>query len=95
MNLHTDKPGFRDSRNFDYHLTKESPAIDAGGWPDETASELLIPTHEYVHSARASRRVISGPIDLGAFEYRSPWLHTAVCHGWPTPDRTVTAGAAD
>ena len=72
MNLHTDKPGFRDSRNFDYHLTKESPAIDAGGWPDETASELLIPTHEYVHSARASRRVISGPIDLGAFEYRSP-----------------------
>ena len=72
MNLHTDKPGFRDSENFDYHLTKESPAIDAGGRPDETASELLIPTREYVHPANARERLISGPIDLGAFEYRSP-----------------------
>jgi hypothetical protein len=55
-----------DARDFDYHLTASSPAIDGG-----TDLGSLNPTFEYVHPACGEGRTTVGSgIDIGAYEYR-------------------------
>lgn len=58
-----------DQANYDYHLAPGSPAIDAGIDPGSINGAGLAPLWEYVHPLGQAPRVISGPIDIGAYEY--------------------------
>ena len=54
---------------FDYRLRSGSPAINAGSNPGMAHEFSLIPVSQYVHPRRYEDRAISGPIDIGAYEF--------------------------
>jgi Right handed beta helix region len=62
-------PGFLDAPGFDYHLQKNSPAIDAGSDPGSADRTSLTPAFQYVHPACAEERKVVGRIDVGAYEF--------------------------
>lgn len=64
-------PLFADVNGFDYHLTAESPAINAGTEPTAANDFPLKPFYQYVQSACGERRVPHGIIDIGAYEFRT------------------------
>ncbi len=65
--------GFVNRKEFDYHLTSTSPAINKGIEPGVTSDGYdLKPTNEYVHPRNKKTRVIHESIDVGAFEYNIP-----------------------
>ncbi len=67
-NLQTDRPGFRNRRGFDYHLTPDSPALDAG--VDLVAAGVRVAVDaQYEHPARSTTRPQNGRPDVGAYEY--------------------------
>ncbi len=64
---------FVNRRQFDYHLTSTSPAINKGIDPGVTRDGYnLTPTYEYVHPRNKKTRTIDESIDIGAFEYNIP-----------------------
>ena len=71
-NLQTDASGFVGRAAYDYRLSANSPAIDVGMDPGARNGFSLVPTAEYVHPLKQRDRTITGPIDLGAFEFTSP-----------------------
>jgi len=62
-------PGFVNDRNFDFHLKKNSPAIDAGIDPGSANGFSLVPQWQYKHVAGKEKRKIAGQIDIGAYEF--------------------------
>lgn len=67
-NVLTSEPRFVDRARYDFRLTAESPAVDAGIDPGSVNSISLLPVAEYLHpTGEAARRVVGAP-DAGAFE---------------------------
>ena len=64
-NLTTDTPKFVNRADFDYHLTADSPAVDAGSDPGSG----LKPLYQYVHPAKRLKRPTDNSLDIGAFEF--------------------------
>lgn len=62
-------PGFVDADTYDFHLQKNSPAINKG----TSLSDDVLPEHdivlEYKMHQDSAKRVIVGVLDIGAFEY--------------------------
>jgi hypothetical protein len=54
---------------YDYHLVAGSPAIDAGTDPGSANGITLTPGWEYMHPTNRETRLITGAIDVGAYEY--------------------------
>ena len=55
---------------YDYRLTADSEAINAGVNPGIANGFSLTPTLEYVHPAKGAVRTVLGPVlDVGAFEF--------------------------
>ena len=55
---------------YDYRLTADSEAINAGINPGSANGVSLMPTTEYLHTAKGANRTILGPeLDIGAFEF--------------------------
>ncbi|HWP45673.1 MAG TPA: right-handed parallel beta-helix repeat-containing protein, partial [Candidatus Limnocylindrales bacterium] len=72
-NLVTQDSPFVDRANFDYHLVKGSPAIDAGVNPGKANNVDLTPIWQYVHLAnREPRTMVGSAIDIGAYEFGTP-----------------------
>jgi len=67
-NLVTSAAGFVDRSAYDYHLTSDSPAIDAGV-DVGPAPFSLTPDSEYAHPAKKRPRRRLAALDVGAFEY--------------------------
>lgn len=68
-NVTTSNPEFVNQGNYDYRLTANSPAIDAGINPGTGAGTSLTPTQQYVHSLDSESRTSQGTIDAGAYEF--------------------------
>jgi hypothetical protein len=68
-NIVVSEPGFVDPASFDFSLDRESPLIDKGVRPGQSASRDLVPAWEYVHPLSARPRLVSGAIDPGAYEF--------------------------
>lgn len=68
-NLGNKKMRLLDIGNFDYRLTAESPAIDAGIPVGEMDGMTLTPVAQYRHVAAADVRPAEGPMDAGAYEF--------------------------
>ncbi len=63
---------FLNSNNFDYHLTKDSPCIDAGTTSLKSLNSFsLMPNQEYTYLNKVKKN-IQNKIDIGAFEYINP-----------------------
>lgn len=61
---------FVDPAQYDYRLLPTAGAvIDAGAAPGAGAGQSLQPGYQYVHPAAAALRPVSGPIDIGAYEF--------------------------
>lgn len=58
-------PLFVNLNGFDYHLTNESPAINAGSEP----GSVLGPKYQYVHPACGQLRHNIAQMDIGAYEF--------------------------
>jgi hypothetical protein len=69
-NLQTTAPGLVNIDGFDYRLTSNSAARDAGSDPGSAAGVDLMPAYQYVHPARREVRAANGAIDIGAYEFR-------------------------
>ena len=61
--------GLTDPRAYDYSLSTDSPAIDAGVAIPVFEDMNLLPESEYVHSADARNRQIVWKPDIGAHEF--------------------------
>ncbi len=61
--------GFADEANYDYRLTKNSSAIDAGVDAGEYSGFSLTPKSEYKHLCEFTERKIFKNIDIGAYEF--------------------------
>jgi hypothetical protein len=68
--------GLLDIRNYDYRLKAESPAIGAGIDPGMAGIFSLLPAAEYEHPVHWRPIAIDGPIDIGAYQYRSRGAET-------------------
>jgi hypothetical protein len=66
-------PGFLNRAGFDYHLKMGSPCIDAGADLEILGMKTVIPSFEYVHPCKSKSRVITGPLDIGAYERAPPY----------------------
>lgn len=65
--------GFVNSTSYDYHLTAVSPALNAGSNLTQYALGMLLnPAMMYKDSCNAEARLVSGTIDIGAFERAFP-----------------------
>jgi parallel beta helix pectate lyase-like protein len=65
---------FHNPRALDYRLTGRTPRsiVNGGTAPGRSSTGYdLTPRREYVPTARGRNRSVSGPLDLGAFEYTS------------------------
>jgi hypothetical protein len=61
--------GLADPQAYDYSLSRDSPAIDAGVAIPELEGIDVIPSAEYVHRANARKRQIVWTPDIGAHEF--------------------------
>jgi hypothetical protein len=61
--------GFINLSNYDYRLSSSSIAIGKGSNPGNAGIFPLVPVSEYMHTAKMKARIISGIIDIGAYEY--------------------------
>ena len=68
-NLSTANPAFADRAWYDYHLTSQSPGINAGTAPGSANGANLTPVRQYVDPAGREPRPVNGSLDIGAFEY--------------------------
>ena len=68
-NFRSAAPGFVDRANYDLHPTPNPLVVNAGSAPGvSTGGASLIPDAQYRHVASIEPRVISGAIDIGAYE---------------------------
>lgn len=65
----TDDPEFVSLDTFNYDLTPDSPAINAGSEPGQENGFSLEPEYEYVHPACGRQRDQHNKIDIGAYEF--------------------------
>lgn len=66
---------FVDETNYDYRITIESPALDAGIDPGSSSDgNTLFPLYEYVHPLDSVARKFYESIDAGAYEYKPPTI---------------------
>jgi hypothetical protein len=70
-------PAFVNLAGTDFHLTSTSTAIDIGVsspvfFDGSGVSQSAIPTLEYVQQLSETPRVVNGPLDAGAYEFRGP-----------------------
>ncbi len=64
---------FVDEANYDYSISFESPALDAGIDPGSSSDgNHLFPLYEYVHPLDSVTRKFNESIDAGAYEYKPP-----------------------
>jgi hypothetical protein len=68
-NLISQRPGFVNAADFDYHLIPASPAIDAGIDPGSANNFNLKPAGHYVHVANGQKRAVIKALDIGAYEF--------------------------
>jgi hypothetical protein len=68
--MQTTAPGLVNISAFDYRLTANSPARNAGSDPGSAAGFALTPLYQYVHPAKRETRVTEGVIDVGAYEFK-------------------------
>lgn len=68
-NIIGDKNYFSDRSGFDFHLTLDSPAVEAAGDPGVYEGIDLTPVYEYVHPLDHKQREANGHLDAGAFEF--------------------------
>ncbi len=69
-NLAITDAGLRDAARHDFHLDAGSLAIDAGHRHITTlGGKILLPKREYRHPRGSTERLISGPPDVGAYEF--------------------------
>ena len=61
-------PGFTDRATYDLVPQANSPLRNAGSVPGTVAQMALAPASEYRHVADGASRVVSGQIDIGAYE---------------------------
>jgi hypothetical protein len=61
--------GLSDLKTYDYSLTRDSPAIDAGAVLPVIKGIDEIPSAEYVHRASARKRQLVWTPDIGAHEF--------------------------
>ena len=61
-----EEPGFANSTLQDYHLKSTSTCVNAGTSP---TPEALAVSMQYVKHRSVESRMVSGPIDVGAFEF--------------------------
>jgi hypothetical protein len=72
-NLATRNAHLVNQAQYDYHLAKDSPAINKGTNPGTAGEYNLAPQYEYVNPLSAVPRSVVGPaIDIGAYEYGNP-----------------------
>lgn len=61
---------FVDAAHYDYRLRADAGAvIDQGADPGSGGGEALQPASIYVHPANVAARIVSGAIDIGAYEW--------------------------
>ncbi|MGC2112249.1 MAG: right-handed parallel beta-helix repeat-containing protein [Candidatus Korobacteraceae bacterium] len=85
-NLATRNAHLVNQAEYDYHLSKESPAINKGVRPGVAAGYDLAPMFEYVHPvSKEPRSVVGSAIDIGAYEYDNPGQSPANSIAPPTP----------
>jgi hypothetical protein len=65
-NLVTDKPGFLDAAHYDYRLTPQSPAFQAGIDPGKAGDFSLTPVFFYRHPLDAESRPKDEKLNIGA-----------------------------
>src|SRR5215475_1403826 len=69
-NLVTNGSGFVDRANFNYHLTADSPAIEAGIAPGSANGIDLTPVWQHMYpTGKRERRVVGKALDMGAYEF--------------------------
>ncbi|MDH3451479.1 MAG: hypothetical protein OEN20_03595 [Gammaproteobacteria bacterium] len=68
-NLISNSPGLVDIAGFDYRLTENSPARDAGIDPGIGMGFDLMPVYQYVHAHTVENRPLDATPDIGAYEY--------------------------
>lgn len=68
-NIKTTRPKFYNRATYNYHLTADSPAIDAGKIPTDLGIDNFVPDKQYKHPADFEKRSIKNQIDVGAYEY--------------------------
>ena len=68
-NIISDDLQFVDKANYDYHLSENSPAVNAGIAPGTAQGMSLWPEYEYVHPANSQTREVVDTLDAGAYEY--------------------------
>ena len=68
-NLHVTETGFLDARNFDYRLSVDSKARDAGMDLKNGKFEKWIPKYSYHHKSSRKNRTIKGSPAIGAYEH--------------------------
>jgi hypothetical protein len=68
-NYRSAAPGFVNRAAYDLHPTANAMVIDAGSAPGISASGLsLAPLAQYKHVASGEARIVSGNLDIGAYE---------------------------
>jgi hypothetical protein len=68
-NYRSAAPGFVNRAAYDLHPTASALVIDAGSAPGNSAAGVsLAPVAQYKHSASGEARVVSGNLDIGAYE---------------------------
>lgn len=93
-NLNTRNAHLVDQAKYDYHLSKDSPAINKGAHPGTTTGYDLTPMFEYVHPINEVPRSVVGPaIDIGAYEYGNPNQPSASTN--PASDPAITTSTEE
>jgi hypothetical protein len=65
---HNNSPHLVDPQTYDYHISADSPCVNAGIPPGAVDGFGLTPQEQYVYDAQSAGRVAAGSIDIGAFE---------------------------
>jgi len=68
-NLQSATPGLANRSGYDYHLTADSTARDAGIDPGAGDGFNLTPMYQYVDPHDTELRPIDGTLDIGAYEF--------------------------
>lgn len=71
-NLVTSNPMLENIGNYNYRLTFNSPARNAGIEPGTGNGYSLTPVYQYLHANQRETRPTDTTIDIGAYEYVSP-----------------------
>ncbi|MCK5742275.1 MAG: T9SS type A sorting domain-containing protein, partial [Chlorobi bacterium] len=71
-NIEQEEPGFVNFDGADFHLTEESPCVNAGAYLDAKIMEEFSPEYHYIHERLREPRKDIGMPDIGAYAYDIP-----------------------